>query len=112
MSLLFSKQRTEGGVKVVTVRTVDQDAASPDLLHLTKRPALAGWYVQVPDHYVGTQWVRGRTLVYSLKGLTLPEAKQFAAICLAHECRMEQAYRAPAFAALRSKVLQRQGREG
>jgi hypothetical protein len=93
------------------VRHTDQDPATPDLLHLTKRPALPGWYVQTPDHYVGTQWTRGRTLVFSLEGLTLPEAKQFAAICLAHECRMEQAYRDPAFAALRTKVLTRQGRQ-
>ena len=110
MSLLFGKLRTEGGVKIVTVRRDGQDAATPDLLHLTKRPALAGWYVQTPDHSVGTQWVRGRTLVYSLEGLTLPEAKQFAAICLAHECRMEQAYRDPAFAALRERVWRRLGR--
>ena len=110
MSLLFSKQRTEGGVKVVTVRHADQDPATPDLLHLTKRPALPGWYVQTPDHYVGTEWTRGRTLVCSSDGLTLQEAKQFAVICLMHACRMEQAYHDPAFAALREKVLTRHGR--
>jgi hypothetical protein len=42
--------------------------------------------------------------------LTLQEAKQFAVICLAHECRMEQAYIDPAFAALREKVWRRPGR--
>jgi hypothetical protein len=110
MTLLFGKQRTENNVKIVTVRQADQDPATPDLLHLTKRPALAGWYVQLPDHYVGTQWVPGQTLVYSMDGLTLQEAKQFAVICLVHECRMEQAYLDPAFAALREKVWQRQGR--
>ena len=110
MTLIFSPQRTENQVQIVTVRHADQDPATPDLLHLTKRPALAGWYVQTPDHYVGTQWVRGRTLVFSLDGLTLQEAKQFAALCLAHACRMEQAYRDPAFAALRKKVHARQRR--
>ena len=110
MSLIFSPPRTENKVKIVTVRHEGQDAAAPDLLHLTKRPALAGWYVQTPDHYVGTEWVRGRTLVCSSDGLTLQEAKQFAVICLAHACRMEQAYHDPAFAALREKVLTRHGR--
>jgi hypothetical protein len=108
--LTFSKSCTYNGVKVISVRTADQDAATPDLLHLTQRKTLKGWYVQTPDHYVGTQWVRGRTLVYSLEGLTLQEAKAFAALCLAHECRMEQAYRDPAFAALRKKVHARQRR--
>ena len=112
MSLLFSKQRIENKVKIVTVRHEGQDAATPDLLHLTQRKTLKGWYVQTPDHSVGTQWVRGRTLVFSLEGLTLQEAKAFAALCLAHECRMEQAYTDPTFAALRDKVWRRLGREG
>jgi hypothetical protein len=110
MILIFSKPRTENKVKVVTVRHEGQDPATSDRLHLTKRPGLAGWYVQTPDHYVGTQWTRGRTLVCSSDGLTLQEAKQFAVICLAHECRMEQAYTDPAFVLLREKVLTRHGR--
>ena len=110
MSLLFSKQRTEGGVKVVTVRRVDQDAATPDLLWLTKRRDLPGWEIGEPDGYVGTEWKLGRRLVWSANGLTLQEAKALAVVVVTHHLVMTEVYADPAFAALREKVLTRQGR--
>ena len=109
MSLLFSKQRTEGGVKIVTVRHDGQDAATPDLLWLTKRRDAPGWEISEPDGYVGTEWKQGRRLVWSANGLTLQEAKALAAVVVTHDLVMPDVYADPAFVALRSWVMKRQG---
>lgn len=111
-NLIFSKPRTENKVKIVSVRRVDQDAATPDLLHLTKRPSSPGWEVCEPDHYVGTQWTRGRRLLWSADGLTLQEAKALAAVVVKHTLVMTAVYADPAFGALRARVLRRQGEMG
>ena len=108
MSLFFGKPRTECGVKVVPVRRVNQDAATPDLLWLTKRRDAPGWELGEPDGYVGTEWKQGRRLVWSANGLTLQEAKALAAVVVQHSLVMSKVYADPAFVALRSRVLKRQ----
>ena len=109
MNLTFGKLRTEGGVKIVTVRREGQDAATPDLLWLTKRRDLPGWELGEPDGYVGTEWKLGRRLVWSANGLTLQEAKALAVVVVRHHQVMPAVYADPAFVALRSRVMKRQG---
>ena len=110
-NLIFSKPQTYSKVRRITVRSEGQAVASDDLLWLHKYPQYPGWGVQTPDHYVGTVWTKGVILDHPAKALTLQEAKQFACIAVRHGADADRIANDPAYQALRSKVLKRQGRE-
>jgi hypothetical protein len=109
--LIFSTVQTYAKVKRITVRREGQDAASEDLLWLTKHPQYPGWGVQTPDHYVGTIWTKGVGLVHPNRKLTLQEAKQFARIAVRHGADVEAIQRDAAYQALKQAVDLRKAKQ-